>query len=174
MVLELVRRDPMLLGELELSAALDTADDATLAAQLKKAITDVTRVRGTVEYRGMREWAREIDRVLDRISVLLERRRASLVLELLEHFFARMDEALAKLMIPMAVEELATRGPAQFTLRLASSRSLSLSSWRGRCSSAKSTPTGISSLAQVRPIQTSSARPGLQNIADSQPRHGRR
>ncbi|MFX7063780.1 hypothetical protein ABTH87_19175, partial [Acinetobacter baumannii] len=52
MVLELVRRDPMLLGELELSAALDTADDATLAAQLKKAITDVTRVRGTVEYRG--------------------------------------------------------------------------------------------------------------------------
>lgn len=96
MVLELVRRDPMLHGELELSAALDTADDATLAAQLKKAITDVTRVRGTVEYRGMREWAREIDRVLDRISVLLERRRASLVLELLEHFFARMDEALAK------------------------------------------------------------------------------
>ena len=96
MVLELAERDSKLLGELELSAALDTTDDATLTMQLKKAITDATRVRGTIEYRDMRDWARRIDGVLDRISILLEGGRTQLVLELLEHFFARMDEALTK------------------------------------------------------------------------------
>ncbi|MGY4474740.1 SWIM zinc finger family protein [Bradyrhizobium sp. USDA 3364] len=96
LVLDLAGRDPKLLEELELSATLDTADDATLVAQFKKALTDATRVRGTIEYRDMRDWARRIDGVLDRISVLREGGKALLVLELLEHFFARMDEALTK------------------------------------------------------------------------------
>jgi uncharacterized Zn finger protein len=96
MVIGLAERDPKLLEELQLLAALDTADDATLSAQLKKAITDATRVRGYIEYRDMRDWARQIDGALDRISVLLEGGRALLVLALLDHFFARMDEALTK------------------------------------------------------------------------------
>ncbi|TWB93483.1 putative Zn finger protein [Bradyrhizobium macuxiense] len=96
MVLDLAGRDPKLLEELELSATLDTADDATLIAQFKKAITDATRVRGYVEYRDMRDWARRIDGVLDRISVLRDGGKVLLVLELLEHFFARMDEALTR------------------------------------------------------------------------------
>lgn len=96
MVIGLAERDPKLLEELQLSAALDTADDATLSAQLKRAITDATRVRGYIEYRDMRDWARQIDGALDRVSVLLEGGRALLVLELLDHFFARMDEALTK------------------------------------------------------------------------------
>ncbi|WLA48142.1 acyltransferase [Bradyrhizobium elkanii] len=96
MVIGLAERDPKLLEELQLSVALDTADDATLSAQLKRAITDATRVRGYIEYRDMRDWARQIDGTLNRISVLLEGGRASLVLELLDHLFARMDEALTK------------------------------------------------------------------------------
>lgn len=96
MVLELAERDGKLLGELELSATLDTADDGALSGQFKKAITDAIRVRGYIEYSDMRDWARQIDGVLDRISVLLEGGRTLLVLQLLEHFFARMDEALPK------------------------------------------------------------------------------
>ncbi|WP_375785758.1 SWIM zinc finger domain-containing protein [Bradyrhizobium sp. Pha-3] len=96
MIIGLAERAPKLLEELELSAALDSADDATLSAQLKRAITDATRVRGYIEYRDMRDWVRHIDGALDRISVLLGGGRALLVLELLDHFFGRMDEALTK------------------------------------------------------------------------------
>src|SRR5260370_39907119 len=94
MVVGLAERDPSLLKELELSAAAATADDKTLFAQFKKAITEATRTRGFVEYRNMRDWVRGIESVLDRIAGLVEGGRAALVLQLLDHFFARMDEAL--------------------------------------------------------------------------------
>src|ERR1700730_8677507 len=93
MVVGLAERDPSLLKELELSAAAVTGDDETLFVQFKKAITEATRTHGFVEYRKMRDWVRGIDRVLDRISSLVEGGRAALVLRLLDHFFARMDEA---------------------------------------------------------------------------------
>ncbi|MFB9262324.1 SWIM zinc finger domain-containing protein [Bradyrhizobium erythrophlei] len=96
MILKLAERDSALFEELALSTALETTDDPTLLAQFKKAITDATRVRGYIEYRDMRDWAQGIERVLDRLSILLESGRASLVLQLLDHFFARMDDALAK------------------------------------------------------------------------------
>lgn len=96
MILKLAERDTALFEELNLSAALDTADDATVLAQFKKAVTDAIRVRGYIEYGDMRDWAQGIDGVLDRISVLLESGRAALVLLLLDHFFSRMDDALGK------------------------------------------------------------------------------
>jgi uncharacterized Zn finger protein len=95
MVVGLAERDPSLLKELELSAVAAASDDKTLLAQFKKAITEATRTRGFVEYRKMPSWARGIESVLDRIAGLIEAGRAVLVLQLLNYFFTRMDEALA-------------------------------------------------------------------------------
>src|SRR6202165_2333539 len=97
MVVALAERDPSLLKELELSAAAATADDKTLFVQFKKAITEATRTHGFVEYRKMRDWVRGIESLLDRISSLVDNGRAALVLQLLDHFFARMDEALSNM-----------------------------------------------------------------------------
>jgi hypothetical protein len=94
MVVGLAERDPSLLKELELSAAAATADDKTLLAQFRKAITEATRTHGYIEYSKMRGWVQGIASVLDRIAGLIEGDRAALVLRLLDHFFARMDEAL--------------------------------------------------------------------------------
>jgi uncharacterized Zn finger protein len=94
MVVGLAERDPSLLKELELSADLAVADDATLLAKFKKAITEATRTHGYVEYSETRSWVQGIGIVLDRIAGLIENGRAALVLQLLDHFFARMDQAL--------------------------------------------------------------------------------
>src|ERR1700694_4217793 len=96
-VVGLAERDPSLLKELELSAAVAAADDTTLFAQFKKAITEATRTHGFFEYRKMRGWVQGIGGVLDRIADLIESGRAALVLQLLDHFFARMDEALGNI-----------------------------------------------------------------------------
>src|SRR5260370_1194981 len=50
MVVGLAERDPSLLKQLELSAVATAADDATLLAQFKKAVTEATRTHGYVEY----------------------------------------------------------------------------------------------------------------------------
>jgi uncharacterized Zn finger protein len=97
LVMELAERDSELLNELELSAVADTADDKTLFAQFKKAITQATRINGFVEYGEVRSWARGIESVLDRIENLVECGRAETVLRLLNYFFARMDSVLASL-----------------------------------------------------------------------------
>jgi hypothetical protein len=94
MIMGLAERNPTLLGDLELAVAEATADDQTLFEKFKKAITEATRTRGFVEYREAREWARTIERVLGRVANLIGIGRAKLVLHLLDHFFARMDEAL--------------------------------------------------------------------------------
>ena len=94
MVVRLAERDPSFLKELELSAVSAAADDTTLLAQFKKAITDATRTRGYVEYGKMHNWVQGIDSLLDQVAGLVENGRAGLVLQLLDHFFARMDEAL--------------------------------------------------------------------------------
>src|SRR5262249_35610132 len=92
MIMTVAERDPVLLRDLELAAAAATADDETLFAQFKKAITEATRTHGFVEYGEAGGWAAEIERVLDRIASLIEAGRAKLVLRLLDHFFTRMDE----------------------------------------------------------------------------------
>ena len=94
MIVGLAARDPSLQEELELAATAATADDKTLLAQFKKSITDATRTHGYVEYREVFGWVEGIERVLDRIESLVDHGRAALVLQLLDHFFARMDDAL--------------------------------------------------------------------------------
>lgn len=94
MIMGLAERDPSLLKDLELAVAMDSADDKTLFAQFKQAITEATRTRDFVEYREARAWAEGVESVLDRIASLVDRGRAELVLRLLDHFFGRMDEAL--------------------------------------------------------------------------------
>lgn len=88
MVVGFAERDPSLLQELEFSAAAATADDKTLFAQFRKAITEATRTGGYIEYGEMREWVKGIESVLDRIAGLIENGRAALVLRLLDHFCA--------------------------------------------------------------------------------------
>jgi uncharacterized Zn finger protein len=94
MVVRLAEHDPSLLKELELSAVSAAADDTTLLAQFKKAITDATRTHGYVEYSKMHDWVQGLDGLLDQIADLVENGRAGVVLPLLDHFFVRMDEAL--------------------------------------------------------------------------------
>ena len=90
MIIGIAARDPSLQEELELAATAATADDKTLLAQFKKSITDATRTHGYVEYREVFDWVEGIERVLDRIESLVDHGRAALVLQLLDHFFARM------------------------------------------------------------------------------------
>src|SRR6267378_1690609 len=97
MIVGLAARDPSLQEELELAATAATADDKTLLAQFKKSITDATRTHGYVEYRKVVDWVEGIERVLDRIESLVDHGRAALVLQLLDHFFARMDDALGNI-----------------------------------------------------------------------------
>lgn len=97
MVVGLAERDPSLLKELELAAVAASADDTTLLTQFKRAITEATRTHGFVEYRKMRDWVQGIESALDRIKGLVENGRAAIALRLLDHFFARMDEALEKI-----------------------------------------------------------------------------
>lgn len=94
MIMRLAERDPTLLESLELAAATVTANDKTLFEQFKRTITEATRTHGFVEYREARAWTERISGVLDQIGSLIEGGRAELVLRLLDHFFARMDEAL--------------------------------------------------------------------------------
>jgi uncharacterized Zn finger protein len=94
MIMGIAERDPELLRDIELSATVATADDRTLFVQFKKAITEATRTHGFVEYREARAWAAKIERVLEQIEALIQSGRADLVLRLLDHFYARMDDAL--------------------------------------------------------------------------------
>jgi uncharacterized Zn finger protein len=94
LIVSLAERDPSLLSELELSAAVAATDDKTLLAQFKKAITEATRTHGFVEYRKMRSWVQGVESVVDRLEGLIKSGRAELVLQLLDYLFARMDEAL--------------------------------------------------------------------------------
>lgn len=94
MIVNLAENDPSLLRRLELSSALETADDDTLFAQFKKAITEATRTHGYVEYRQARAWAEKIEPLLEQLEDLIARDRPELALRLLDHFFARMDDAL--------------------------------------------------------------------------------
>jgi uncharacterized Zn finger protein len=97
MIIGIAERDPSLQEELELAATAATADDKTLLAQFKKSIIDATRTNGFVEYRKVFDWVEGIERVLDRIESLVDHGRAALVLQLLDHFFARMDDALGNI-----------------------------------------------------------------------------
>jgi hypothetical protein len=94
MIMGIAERDPELLRDIELSATVATADDQVLFVRFKTAITEATRTHGFVEYREARAWAAKIERVLEQIEVLIPSGRADLVLRLLDHFYARMDDAL--------------------------------------------------------------------------------
>ena len=87
-------RDRSLFKELELAAATATADDKTVLAQFKKAIAEATRTND-VEYSEMRDWVQGIESVLNSLAGLIENGRAAVIVQLIDHFFARMDEALS-------------------------------------------------------------------------------
>lgn len=94
MIMDLAESDRDLFQRLELASAIETANDDTLFAQLKKAITEATRTGGYIEYGEARAWAEKINGLLQQIAGLIAGGRAQLVLRLLDYFFARMDQAL--------------------------------------------------------------------------------
>jgi uncharacterized Zn finger protein len=94
MIVKFAENDPDLLRSLELETAVATADDDTLYAQFKKAVTEATRTHGYVDYHAVGAWAEKIELLLDRIAGLIAGSRAELALRLLDYFFARMDQAL--------------------------------------------------------------------------------
>jgi len=94
MITGLAARDPALMSELELAAAIEADDDAALLARFKKTITEATRISGFLDYRAAPGWAQGVRTLLDRIEKLIDRGRTHLVLELLDGLFARLEAAL--------------------------------------------------------------------------------
>jgi uncharacterized Zn finger protein len=94
MIVNLAEKNPDLLRSLELETAVATADDNTLFAQLKKAITEATRTHGYIEYREAHDWAQNIGLLLDQLADLIAGGRPELVLRLLDYFFTRMNQSL--------------------------------------------------------------------------------
>jgi hypothetical protein len=94
MIMDLSERDPNLLGDLELAAAMDGEDEDRMLAAFRQAITDATRIPDYGEYGEMRDWAANVKGVLKRVDELTERGHPLAVLRLLDHFFGRMERAL--------------------------------------------------------------------------------
>lgn len=88
-------RDMALLRDLDLSAALAVADDATLEARFRQAVDDATEKGGSIDYRGVGAWAEEVRETLDRIAGVLDAGRAALALRLIEYALPRIAEAVA-------------------------------------------------------------------------------
>jgi len=90
----IAERDSDLRRHLELAVAVGGKDDETLFARFTAAITEATRTSDYIEYRQMRAWAANVEVVLTRLDGLIDKARAPVVLRLLDHFFARMEQAL--------------------------------------------------------------------------------
>ena len=94
MIIGLAEWDPALLRKLEMAAVTVHADDKTLAASLRKAITDATRTRGFVDYYRAPGWAAGVESALDTLAAIACGPRAELVLKLAEHAVSRIERAV--------------------------------------------------------------------------------
>jgi hypothetical protein len=79
------------------SALANGMDDDTLFKELKKQITRATRVSGYIEYDEVQSWVAEIDPLLGQIEAIVKAGRAPVAIQLLEHFFDRMESGLANI-----------------------------------------------------------------------------
>ncbi|MBL8905928.1 MAG: SWIM zinc finger family protein [Rhizobiales bacterium] len=97
MILQLAERDPVLFAKLETEAALATADDPTLEAQLRKSIDRVTHTNRFIDYGEAPAWAARIDSLLDNISSLATGKRANLALKLIERLIDRIEKCIGSI-----------------------------------------------------------------------------
>ena len=97
MIMGIAERESDLRRELELAALEVSADDKTLLKELTRAITRGVRTNRYISYGEADDWAQHVHAVLDRIECLIAVGRAPLVLELLPHFFACMDETVPEM-----------------------------------------------------------------------------
>jgi uncharacterized Zn finger protein len=97
MIVNLAERDVALYRKLEMAAALGDSDDRTLEASLRKAIDKATQTHGYVDYGDMREWAAEVDEVLDAIAALVAGKRYGLALKLVDHALSKVEKAMESL-----------------------------------------------------------------------------
>lgn len=94
MVLDMAERDQALFRRLEVGAAVLGADANALESQLRKAIRDVTRTRGFVDYGRAAEWAAGVDAVLDMLAEVASGPRAELAVELADYAITRIEHAI--------------------------------------------------------------------------------
>jgi uncharacterized Zn finger protein len=94
MIAELAQRDLTLFRRLESTASIARADDKTLEASLRKAIDQVTRTGGYLEYGAVGGWAAEVESVLDTIARLAPGDRAALALGLIERALQQIEKAV--------------------------------------------------------------------------------
>ncbi|WP_448188530.1 SWIM zinc finger family protein [Azospirillum sp. sgz301742] len=93
MILAQAERDPALFQRLDLATATESADDETLFARLRTAITKATSTDDYFGYDAVPDWAADLDAVLDPIEDLIKAGRAALAVRLLDHFLERAEEA---------------------------------------------------------------------------------
>jgi len=94
MIVDLAERDAALFRKLDLVAVAADTDDKALEARLRRAIDDVTRTRGFVDYGRASGWTRAVGEVLDALAALNSDKRAGLVLKLAEHALDRIGKAM--------------------------------------------------------------------------------
>lgn len=94
LVLSHAESDPAILKGLEMGMKAAQGDMVGVIEDGKKVITKATTVRGFVDYDRAPGWARRLEEVLGQIGPLIGTGSSSAALELLDHFFDRMETAL--------------------------------------------------------------------------------
>lgn len=97
MIVELAERDPALFRKLDMAAAAASEDETTLEPRCRKAINEVTRTRGFVDFDAAPRWASGVQVALEGVADLIPAGRAGLALRLAEHAIARIERAIEEI-----------------------------------------------------------------------------
>ena len=92
-LMAVAEHDEDLWRQLDLEAAIDTADDDTILARLREAIDQATDNDDFVDFRAARSWADGLEKILDQIEALIHAGRAALVQIALDDFFKLTEAA---------------------------------------------------------------------------------
>ncbi|MBV1797584.1 SWIM zinc finger domain-containing protein [Siccirubricoccus sp. G192] len=94
LILDLAERDPVLLDRLDLAAAAAAGNPAELGARCRAALKRALRTGRFVDYAEAGGWTQGVLDVFDQVEPLIGAGQASLVLDLLQEFFARFSTAI--------------------------------------------------------------------------------
>nr|WP_306267221.1 DUF6880 family protein [Pararhizobium sp. IMCC3301] len=97
MIVELAEWDPALLRKLDMAADAASEDETVLEPRYRKAINEVTRTRGFVDYGAAPRWASGVQMALESVADLIPAGRASLAFNLAEHAIARVEQAIEEI-----------------------------------------------------------------------------
>lgn len=97
MIVELAERDPALFRKLDMAAAAASEDETILEPRCRKAIDEVTRTRGFVDYGAAPRWANGVQVALEGVADLIPTGHAGLAFRLAEHAIARIERAIEEI-----------------------------------------------------------------------------